>query len=112
MPPPAHIPPNVYDLIVIGAGPAGALSAIRSAELGARTALVTAAEFGGMAATDGPVPVRALAFAARLMRDARQLPRYGITIERTRAAVRPAAGASARSRARRERALGPAREDR
>ena len=55
------------------------LAALRAAELGARTALVTAAEFGGMAANDGPVPVRALAFAARLMRDARQLPQYGIT---------------------------------
>ena len=70
---------NDYDVIVIGAGPAGALSAIRAAELGARTAIVTAGEFGGMAANDGPVPVRTLAYAARLMRDARQLPRYGIT---------------------------------
>jgi dihydrolipoamide dehydrogenase len=31
-----------------------------------------------MAANDGPVPVRALAYAARLLSDARQLPRYGI----------------------------------
>ena len=31
-----------------------------------------------MAANDGPVPVRTLAHAARLMREARQLPRYGI----------------------------------
>jgi pyruvate/2-oxoglutarate dehydrogenase complex dihydrolipoamide dehydrogenase (E3) component len=69
---------NVYDVIVIGAGPAGVLSALRAAELGVRTALVTAAEFGGMAANDGPVPVRTLAFAARLMHDARQLPEYGI----------------------------------
>ena len=69
----------MFDVIVIGAGPAGVLAAIRAAELGARTALVTAAEFGGMAASDGPVPVRAMAFAARLLRDARQLPRYGIT---------------------------------
>ena len=68
-----------FDIVVIGAGPAGAVAAIRAAELGARTALVTAAEFGGMAAHDGPVPVRVLAFAARLMRDARQLPQYGIT---------------------------------
>ena len=59
-------------------GPAGVLAAIRAAELGARTALLTAAEFGGMAANDGPVPVRTLAFAARLMRDARQLAQYGI----------------------------------
>lgn len=68
-----------FDVIVLGAGPAGAVAAIRAAELGARTALVTAAEFGGMAAHDGPVPVRALAYAARLMRDARHLPLYGIT---------------------------------
>ena len=32
-----------------------------------------------MAANDGPVPVRTLAHAARLIREARQLPRYGIT---------------------------------
>lgn len=67
------------DVVVIGAGPAGVLAALRAAELGARTTLVSSADFGGMAADDGPVPVRALAHAARLMRDARDLPRYGIT---------------------------------
>jgi dihydrolipoamide dehydrogenase len=66
-------------VIVIGAGPAGVLAAIRAADLGARTTLVTSTEFGGMAANEGPVPVRTLAHAARLLRDARQLPRYGIT---------------------------------
>jgi pyruvate/2-oxoglutarate dehydrogenase complex dihydrolipoamide dehydrogenase (E3) component len=66
------------DVVVIGAGPAGVLAALRAAELGARTALVTSGEFGGMAANDGPVPVRALAHAARLIRDARQLGRYGV----------------------------------
>jgi pyruvate/2-oxoglutarate dehydrogenase complex dihydrolipoamide dehydrogenase (E3) component len=70
---------DTYDVIVLGAGPAGALAALRAAELGARTALVTTAEFGGMAANDGPVPVRTLAFAARLIRDARELSRYGIS---------------------------------
>ena len=67
------------DVAVIGAGPAGVVAALRAARLGARTALVTRNEFGGMAANDGPVPVRTLAHAARLMREARQLPRYGIT---------------------------------
>src|SRR5271170_7358098 len=65
------------DIIVIGAGPAGVTAARRAAELGARTALVTCGEFGGMAANDGPVPVRTLAHAARLIREARQLLRYG-----------------------------------
>jgi pyruvate/2-oxoglutarate dehydrogenase complex dihydrolipoamide dehydrogenase (E3) component len=40
------------DIIVIGAGPAGVLAALRAAELGARVTLVTKAEFGGMAAND------------------------------------------------------------
>ena len=66
------------DVLVIGAGPAGILAALRAARLGARTALVTRDAFGGMAGDDGPVPVRTLAHAARLMREANQLPRYGI----------------------------------
>lgn len=68
------------DVIVIGAGPAGAHAAIRAADLGARTVLVTSTEFGGMAANDGPVPVRALSHAARLIREARQLGQYGIAV--------------------------------
>src|SRR5262245_47123423 len=68
------------DVCVIGAGPAGAMAALRAAELGAKTTLVTSDAFGGMAANDGPVPVRTLAHAARPLRDARQLGRYGITV--------------------------------
>lgn len=33
-----------------------------------------------MAANEGPIPVRTLAYAARLLREARQLPRYGIGV--------------------------------
>jgi pyruvate/2-oxoglutarate dehydrogenase complex dihydrolipoamide dehydrogenase (E3) component len=68
------------DVLVIGAGPAGVAAALRAADLGARTTLVSRKEFGGMAAGDGPVPVRTLAHAARLMREARQFGRYGITV--------------------------------
>ena len=68
------------DVVVIGAGPAGVLAALRAADLGARATIVASREFGGMAANDGPVPVRTLAHAGRLMRDARQLGQYGINV--------------------------------
>jgi pyruvate/2-oxoglutarate dehydrogenase complex dihydrolipoamide dehydrogenase (E3) component len=67
-------------VVVIGGGPAGLSAALRAAELGAQTVVVTSGEFGGMAANDGPVPVRTLAHAARLMRDARQLGDYGVVV--------------------------------
>ena len=70
----------MLDVIVIGAGPAGVVAALRAADLGAKTALITRDEFGGMAANDGPVPVRTLAHAARLIREARQLGQYGIAV--------------------------------
>jgi pyruvate/2-oxoglutarate dehydrogenase complex dihydrolipoamide dehydrogenase (E3) component len=67
------------DVIVIGAGPAGVVAAVHAAELGARTTLITRGELGGMAANDGPVPVRTLAQAARLLRGAGSLDRFGIS---------------------------------
>jgi pyruvate/2-oxoglutarate dehydrogenase complex dihydrolipoamide dehydrogenase (E3) component len=75
----ASSPPTPFDVVVVGAGPAGVVAALRAARLGASTALITRDQFGGMAANDGPVPVRTLAQAARLIREARQLPLYGIT---------------------------------
>ena len=71
----------MIDVLVIGAGPAGVLAALRAADLGARTVLLTRTEFGGMAANDGPVPVRTLAHAARLIREARQLGEYGVSAQ-------------------------------
>jgi pyruvate/2-oxoglutarate dehydrogenase complex dihydrolipoamide dehydrogenase (E3) component len=68
------------DIVIIGAGPAGLVASLRAAELGARTVLVTRGEVGGMAANDGPIPVRTLAQAARLLREARQLGQYGISV--------------------------------
>jgi dihydrolipoamide dehydrogenase len=69
----------MYDVIIIGAGPAGMNAAQQAGKLGAKTALITKGYVGGMATTDGPVPVRTLAHAARLVREAQQLARYGIT---------------------------------
>ena len=70
---------DAFDVLVVGGGPAGVIAALRAGRLGARTAVVTRDALGGVAAHDGPVPVRTLAHAARLIREARALSRYGIS---------------------------------
>ena len=68
----------MFDLIVIGGGPAGATAALRARELGASVALVEGGQMGGPCTNDGCVPTRVLAKAARLVRDAEQFAEYGL----------------------------------
>ncbi|WP_258725589.1 dihydrolipoyl dehydrogenase family protein [Cellulomonas sp. NS3] len=69
-----------YDVLVIGAGPAGTAAALRAAELGARVAVVEARRTGGTCVNTGCVPTRVLAKTARLMREVRTADAYGITV--------------------------------
>ena len=62
-----------------------------------------------MAANDGPVPVRTLAHAARLIREAGQLPRYGITAGEPTLDYRAAARSRPRGHRRRAHPLAAAR---
>ena len=72
----------MYDLIVIGGGPAGVIAALRARELGAKVCLVERDRMGGICTNDGCVPTRVLAKAARLVRDAEQYGQYGLTGEK------------------------------
>ena len=69
-----------FDVIVIGAGPAGMTAAQRAAALGARVALLDRRRTGGTCTNTGCVPTRVLAIAARLMRDIRSAGSYGIYV--------------------------------
>jgi pyruvate/2-oxoglutarate dehydrogenase complex dihydrolipoamide dehydrogenase (E3) component len=68
------------DVLVIGPDPRECSPPSAPQTWGARTALVSSAAFGGIAANDGPVPVRTLAHAARLLRAARKVGQYGIDV--------------------------------
>jgi len=65
-------------LLVVGGGPAGVTAALHARELGAEATLVEARRVGGTSVNEGPAPVRTLARAARLMRDARSWERFGL----------------------------------
>src|SRR5215469_1142419 len=71
----------MYDVLVIGGGPAGVTAALRARELGAAVALVERGDLGGTCTNDGCVPTRVLARAARLVREASQFERYGLVGE-------------------------------
>lgn len=64
-------PPDRYDLLVLGGGTGGLVSAAIGAALGARTALVERARLGGDCLNHGCVPSKALLRAARAWADAR-----------------------------------------
>lgn len=68
----------MYDVLVIGGGPAGVTAALRARELGAGVALVERGRMGGTCTNDGCAPTRVLAKAARLLRDAEQFAEYGL----------------------------------
>jgi pyruvate/2-oxoglutarate dehydrogenase complex dihydrolipoamide dehydrogenase (E3) component len=69
----------VFDVIVLGGGPAGVAAALRARELGATVALVERDRLGGICTNDGCVPTRVLAKAARLVRDTEQFTDYGLS---------------------------------
>jgi pyruvate/2-oxoglutarate dehydrogenase complex dihydrolipoamide dehydrogenase (E3) component len=72
----------MFDMIVLGGGPAGVVAALRARELGATVALIERGQMGGTCTNDGCVPTRVLAKAARLARDAEHHAEYGLVGEK------------------------------
>ena len=70
-------PADVYDLLVIGAGPAGLTAARGAAALGARVALIEGDRLGGASLNVGSVPSKSLLRTARLYAEMRDADDYG-----------------------------------
>ncbi len=73
-----------FDVMVIGAGPAGSTAALHAASLGARVAVIDRERTGGTCTNTGCVPTRVLAITARLLRDIRGASAYGIEVSQPR----------------------------
>ena len=71
-------PAACYQLLVVGAGPAGLAAAQMAAALGARVALVERHLLGGTCLNTGTVPSKTLIRTARLYADMRHAQRYGV----------------------------------
>jgi dihydrolipoamide dehydrogenase len=70
---------NGYDVIIIGAGPGGYVTAIRAAQLGLKTAVVEKAHLGGICLNWGCIPTKALLRSADIYRAIRHAKDYGLS---------------------------------
>ena len=71
-----------YDVLVIGAGPGGYVSAIRSAQLGLKTAIVDKQWLGGVCLNVGCIPTKALLKNAELAHILRERAKeFGISFD-------------------------------
>ncbi|MEW6338550.1 MAG: mercuric reductase [Acidobacteriota bacterium] len=73
-------PDGRYNLVVVGAGTAGLVSAAGAAGLGARVALVERNLMGGDCLNVGCVPSKTIIRAARALADVRAARRFGVSV--------------------------------
>ncbi len=71
---------NHYDVIVIGTGPGGYETAIRSSQLGFKTAVVEKNKLGGVCLNIGCIPTKALLKSAEMMESAGHFSSYGLVV--------------------------------
>ncbi len=67
-----------YDIIVIGSGPGGYVTAIRAAQLGFKTAIIEKESLGGICLNWGCIPTKALLKSAHVFKYLQQAENYGL----------------------------------
>ena len=73
-------PASRYNLVVVGAGTAGLVSALGSVGLGAKVALIEKDMMGGDCLNVGCVPSKALIRASRVAAEVRSADTYGVNV--------------------------------
>ena len=72
---------ELYDLIILGGGPAGYNAAERAAEEGLKTLLFEGRALGGVCLNEGCIPTKTLLYSAKIYDYAKHGPEYGVTFE-------------------------------
>ena len=69
---------NQYDVIVIGGGPGGYVSAIRSSQLGGKSILIERSELGGVCTNVGCIPTKTLLRGVELLSEIKESNDFGV----------------------------------
>jgi dihydrolipoamide dehydrogenase len=70
-----------YDIIVLGSGPGGYVTAIRASQLGLKTAIVEKESLGGVCLNWGCIPTKALLKSAQVFEYLKHAGDYGLSIK-------------------------------
>jgi dihydrolipoamide dehydrogenase len=71
-----------FDVIIIGSGPGGYVTAIRAAQLGLKTAIVEREHLGGICLNWGCIPTKALLRSAEIYHYMKHASDYGLSCEK------------------------------
>ncbi|MEM9686534.1 MAG: dihydrolipoyl dehydrogenase [Bacteroidota bacterium] len=72
---------NTYDIIVLGSGPGGYVTAIRASQLGFKTAIVEKESLGGVCLNWGCIPTKALLKSAQVFEYLQHAEDYGLKVD-------------------------------
>lgn len=72
---------NSYDVLIIGSGPGGYVTAIRAAQLGLKTAIIEREHLGGICLNWGCIPTKALLRTAEIFHYMKHAKNYGLSAE-------------------------------
>ncbi len=72
---------NNFDVLIIGAGPGGYVTAIRAAQLGFKVAIVEREHLGGICLNWGCIPTKALLRSAEIYTQMKHADAYGLSAE-------------------------------
>ncbi|MEE4236553.1 MAG: FAD-dependent oxidoreductase, partial [Anderseniella sp.] len=73
---------TTFDVIIIGSGPGGYVTAIRAAQLGLKTAIVEREHLGGICLNWGCIPTKALLRSAEIYHYMNHAKDYGLSAEK------------------------------
>ncbi|MCH2038788.1 MAG: FAD-dependent oxidoreductase, partial [Rickettsiales bacterium] len=72
---------KTFDVVVIGGGPGGYVAAIRSAQLGKKTAVIERDNMGGVCLNWGCIPTKALLRSSEIYGYIKHASEYGINVK-------------------------------
>ncbi len=73
---------DAFDVIVVGSGPGGYVTAIRASQLGFKTAIVERSELGGICLNWGCIPTKALLKSGEMYEHLGHMKDYGLSVEK------------------------------